>query len=229
MKFLEILQKEKIERLSILHELTKGFDKYLVMQLLNDYYDEIYNLLSSKYEIYEREEEDGFIYADKFYFNNYEYVCNKLYIHNSEIFFNIEYEELDKCWRFYDLIEILENILREKHLTAEEIEQFSNTVNPTKQNRNENIFANNGYILFTHILENYIKEKNTRGRYKDLSYFYRKLYNDKYIHQKPEPFRLWFIGSYDEEFSKLNTLIETKNAQREKDYSSSLHWFKEKI
>ncbi len=88
------------------------------------------------------------------------------------------------------------------------------------------IFSNNGFVLFEHILNEYIKPKNTTGRYEDLSYYYRCLFQDKFIHQKPEPFRLWFIEEYKEEFTKIKTKIQTTSPQRKKDYSTSLDWFK---
>ena len=66
MKIEQIIKKKKIEQLSILFELTKGFDKYLIMQLLNDYFNEINDILSSKYKTYDLEEEEGTIYFNKF-------------------------------------------------------------------------------------------------------------------------------------------------------------------
>lgn len=90
------------------------------------------------------------------------------------------------------------------------------------------IFSNYGFELFEHILNEYIKPKNTKGRYEDLSYYYRRLFEDKFIHQKPEPFRLWFIEKYTEEFSKIKTKEQTKNIARIKHYSNALDWFRYK-
>lgn len=87
------------------------------------------------------------------------------------------------------------------------------------------MFLNNGYKLFEHILSEYIKPKNTTGRYEDLSYHFRCLFEDKFIHQKPEPFRLWFNKKYAEDFSKIKTKIQTTSTQRKKDYSNALDWF----
>ena len=227
MKIEQIIKKKKIEQLSILFELTKGFDKYLILQLLNDYLNEINDILSSKYKTYDLEEEEGTIYLNKFYFNQYEYVCKKLYIHNIEIFFDINSESIETCWNYYDIIEILENILTDKHLNENEIKELPNSTNPIKTEKQEHIFAYNGFKIFNHLLENYIKPKGVKGRYSDISYFHRKLYNDNFIHQKPEPFRDWFINHYEEEFSKIKTLIATKNPQRERDYSTAIDWFKQ--
>ncbi|MBA0882828.1 hypothetical protein [Flavobacterium undicola] len=88
------------------------------------------------------------------------------------------------------------------------------------------MFSNNGFDLFEHILNEFVKQKNTTGRYEDLSYYYRCLFEDKFIHQKPAPFRLWFIKEYEEDFSKIKTKTQTTNSQRKKDYSTALEWFK---
>ena len=88
------------------------------------------------------------------------------------------------------------------------------------------MFTNNGFELFEYILNEYVKPKNTTGRYEDLSYYYRCLFEDKFIHQRPEPFREWFIEKYNEEFTKIKTKPQTTSPQRKKDYSSALDWFK---
>lgn len=90
------------------------------------------------------------------------------------------------------------------------------------------MFCNNGFELFEHILSEYIKPKNTNGRYEDLSYFYRCLFDDNFIHHKPEPFRIWFMKKYTEEFSKIKTKQQTRNALRKKNYALALDWFKSK-
>ena len=90
---------------------------------------------------------------------------------------------------------------------------------------NGNMFSNNGFKLFEYILSEYVKPKNTIGRFEDLSFFYRCMFDDKYIHQRPEPFRDWFIREYKDEFSKIKTKAQTTNPQRKKDYSTALEWF----
>lgn len=112
------------------------------------------------------------------------------------------------------------------------LESIKNNLTPafeTKSSiKHEHIFSNNGFELFEYILnENFIKQKGKRGRYKQLSYFYWRLFNDKYIHQKSEPFKNWFMKTYDDEFSKINTETDTETPQRKKDYSSALEWFKQ--
>ena len=100
-------------------------------------------------------------------------------------------------------------------------------VTPQKEkSKHENIFSNNGFMLFKYILSEYIKPKGKLGRYNDLSYFYRVLFTDKYIHQKSEPFRVWFIETYYDEFTKIMTQTSIETPQRKKDYSTALDWFK---
>ncbi|MDI5886537.1 hypothetical protein [Flavobacterium yafengii] len=111
-------------------------------------------------------------------------------------------------------------------------ESIKNNLTPafeTKSSiKHEHIFSNNGFELFEYILnENFIKQKGKRGRYKQLSYFYWRLFNDKYIHQRSEPFKNWFMKTYDDEFSKINTETDTETPQRKKDYSFALEWFKQ--
>lgn len=115
------------------------------------------------------------------------------------------------------------------------IRQLRNYVNhlissKTKQdnsiNKYEHIFSNNGFELFEYILQNHISKET--GRYEDLSYYYRRLYTDKYIHQKSTPFKEWFEETYNEYFTKIKTEIATKNPQRLNNYSTALEWFKSK-
>jgi len=93
------------------------------------------------------------------------------------------------------------------------------------------VFANNGFQLFEHILNEYVKSKDKRGRKSDLIYFYWEMYNStpQYIHQKPEAFFTWFDREYSETSGQLKVYDNVKTDQRKKDYSTALEWFKEKI
>lgn len=93
-----------------------------------------------------------------------------------------------------------------------------------KNNKHDNIFSNNGFVLFEYILKNFIN--SDKGRYEDLSYYYRRLFQDKYIHQKSAPFKEWFEDNYDESFSKIKTEYQTKKPQRFNNYLIALEWFK---
>ncbi len=96
-----------------------------------------------------------------------------------------------------------------------------------KKNLHNHIFCNNGFELFSYLLENYIAKD--RGRYADLSYYYWRMYKDtpQLIHQRPEPFKSWFCQTYQENFEKIKTLNEVtgQKGYRDKNYSISLDWF----
>jgi len=93
--------------------------------------------------------------------------------------------------------------------------------------KHENIFCNNGFELFNHILKEYVKP--TKGRQSDLIFYHRKMYDNKpqYIHQRPTEFFNWFQNNYDEVFGQLKTLSQVETPQRNKDYSNALNWFKQ--
>lgn len=90
------------------------------------------------------------------------------------------------------------------------------------------IFSNNGYTLWNHILEDYVKPKGKKGRYSDIAFFYWALYNNEkhFIHQRPERFKQWFYETYEEDIGKIKTFDIIKNADRIKHYSNALEWFK---
>lgn len=100
------------------------------------------------------------------------------------------------------------------------------------KNQHNQIFSYNGFELFRYILENYIADKGKRGRYADISFYYWKLYNNtpQYIHQRPEVFKNWFCNLYSDSFEKIKTLKEVTDQKRnrEKHYTTSLDWFKNK-
>lgn len=88
------------------------------------------------------------------------------------------------------------------------------------------IFRENGYKLFKHILEEYIAKKGVKGRYSDLSYFYRVLYEDGYIHAQIVPFTEWFNLKYQENIDKIKMIYQVENKDRIKHYSNALAWFR---
>jgi len=117
----------------------------------------------------------------------------------------------------------LEIELLEKHL---KFEPKNSNPTPTinKNPKHENIFCNNGFELFDHILKEYVKPN--RGRKADLIYYHRKMFADNYIHQRPIEFFKWFESNYDEVIEQTKTLSEVETPQRNKDYSNALDWFK---
>lgn len=95
--------------------------------------------------------------------------------------------------------------------------------------RHNEIFTDNSFFLFQYILENFIRKD--KGRYEDLSFFYWKMRNDGYIHQKPFVFKDWFTLNFNNEkiFTKVKTLDQVKTAQRERNYSISKELFKQEL
>lgn len=113
-------------------------------------------------------------------------------------------------------------------------ERIKNNLTPafeTKSNiDHKHIFLNNGFELFEYILETYITEKGKKGRFTDISFYYWKMVQSKFIHQKPESFKRWFFETYDkEDIGKMKTLAQcnTVDKKRDKHYSNSLEWFKQ--
>jgi hypothetical protein len=93
--------------------------------------------------------------------------------------------------------------------------------------KHQDIFCNNGFILFKHLLdENYIKPKGVKGRFADVSFFYRKMYDDKFIIAGIEKFRLWFIREYEEEFTKITISNNSIDINRRDNYKKAKEGFK---
>ncbi|WP_320816206.1 hypothetical protein [Flavobacterium sp.] len=93
--------------------------------------------------------------------------------------------------------------------------------------KHENIFSNNGFVLFEHILKEYVKTK--RGRLSDIHFFYWSMHNNtpQYIHQRPERFKEWFFNNYDnEDLGQIKQTYQIENPDRLKHYSNALDWFK---
>lgn len=164
---------------------------------------------------------------DKNIYKNDAYAINCHYLYDgilTEIQFCCGKYNID-FWRLCKEVN-LDILLFDSGVTLGFKELESKKLNQKSSPKHENIFSNNGFALFEYILNEYIKPKGTLGRFEDLSYYYRCLFDDKFIHQKPEPFRLWFIKEYLEEFSKIKTKVQSKSHQRTKDYSKALEWFK---
>lgn len=103
-------------------------------------------------------------------------------------------------------------------------------IHPKENNQFDEIFSNNGFELFSYILENHIAKKGIRGRINDLSFYYWSMFNStpKYIHQRPETFKRWFCETYEDNFNKLKTYEEAKDQKgnRKRHFQTSLDWFK---
>jgi hypothetical protein len=98
-----------------------------------------------------------------------------------------------------------------------------------RRHQHENIFSNNGFLLFEYLMSNHIRPKGTKGRFADISDYYRKMFDSEiqYIHQRPEVFSKWFYNTYDkEDIGKIKTATNLKGIDRDKHYSTALDWFK---
>lgn len=114
-------------------------------------------------------------------------------------------------------------------LDSEEASYIDDSINKNETviKKHEDIFSNNGFILFEHILKEYVKKG--RGRLSDIGFFYWAMFRDekKYIHQRPEAFKEWYFRTYNkEDLGKIKTYDQLKNIDRIKGYSSALEWLK---
>lgn len=141
-------------------------------------------------------------------------------------------------WEIEFLDEIFENLNQSsfQSIQNEKIELITLSSNMTNERTDfipelfGEMFSNNGFELFEHILNKYVNPLNTRGRKSDLIFYYWKLFNSEpqYIHQRPTTFFNWFENKYDEMTGQLKTFDKVKTIQRETDFSSAIEWFKSK-
>ncbi len=168
------------------------------------------------------------LWSDDYYYNDYDdfkkelesfpekakeklfgYIGNDIHVNVNLLFA----EEIKDDRGYLNELEVYINQLINKHTNI-------NT-------KHDNVFANNGFILFEHILTEYVAKN--RGRQSDISYYYHRMFNDKYIHQKPFSFSRWYSDIYDKDISKLKTLEQVKNQNRYNNYSTALAWFKHQL
>ncbi|MFA9188604.1 hypothetical protein [Flavobacterium magnesitis] len=134
-----------------------------------------------------------------------------------------EYFDKEKIFYPYELFSINQV---EKYIDKLIIEN-ENIENSTP--KHENIFSNNGFKLFEHILNEYVKPKGTKGRLSDIHFFYWSMFNHEpqLIHQRPEPFKSWFFKHYqNEDLGKIKTYLQVEDPNRKKHFSNALDWFK---
>ncbi|MGV0969455.1 MULTISPECIES: hypothetical protein [unclassified Empedobacter] len=96
-----------------------------------------------------------------------------------------------------------------------------------KKELHQQIFVNNGFLLFEYILNNYVSEN--KGRKADLNFYYRKLYKAGYIIESCEPkyFRDWYEITFNDDFGQIKTISEVYTDNRNTYYDTSLEWFKQ--
>lgn len=88
------------------------------------------------------------------------------------------------------------------------------------------IFRDQGFKFFKYLFENFVV--NGRGRNADISFFYRKLFDDGFIHAKPTPFMEWINQEFNLDIDKIKTFNEVKSVKRNSLYSTALESFKSK-
>ena len=150
----------------------------------------------------------------------------------------LEYLEYLDTFEYKDKICVVldENAIKKIDLLIKKdeeikIKKFNNRIeqNLKSNPKHENIFCNNGFELFNHILKEYVKPLGKRGRLSDIHFYYWSMYNHEpqLIHQRPERFKEWFFNNYNsEDLGKIKTYNEVENPNRKKHYSNALDWFK---
>jgi hypothetical protein len=127
MKLQELNKLNEFDRLSQLHEITKGYDKYLVAELLNNFYNEAFHEIATKYkDITESITIDPTaIYLNGFHFKHFGFDSwNKFTITIELHIFDLDINlrrvkpnnDLILCRELYDSIIKLENVLSDKCL-----------------------------------------------------------------------------------------------------------------
>lgn len=166
------------------------------------------------------DEFDNYIINSHFLFDmisvELQYCCGK---------FNIDFGELCKTVKLDT--KLFDNGITMYFEDLNSKNKGTSTKNYSTVKKHEDIFSNNGFILFEHILKEYVKKG--RGRLSDIGFFYWAMYDDekKYIHQRPEVFKEWYRKTFDgEDLGKIKTHSQLENIDRIKDYSSALEWFK---
>lgn len=164
-----------------------------------------------------------------------------LTIKEYELCYPLEYLEYLDTFEYEDKICVLldENAIKKIDLLIKKDEEIKNkkfnerigqtqTQTQNSNPKHENIFCNNGFILFEYILNEYVKPLDKRGRLSDIHFYYWSMYNHEpqLIHQRPERFKEWFFNNYNsEDLGKIKTYNEVENPNRKKHYSNALDWF----
>lgn len=226
---------------------------YHTLEDLGEYFNSInaYTFSKSDFEKIERIRENitkllntlknkKFNFTRKYLLPAYEFIHPKLRLKPKD--FKIRIFSMDALWekenntnRVYGdnaLGEIQDFYVYLNTLAIEEcrkyiIELIDKLAKPKNTPKHEHIFANDGFVLFEHILERYVPFE--RGWRENLSYYYRKMFQDKYIHKTPFPFIDWFSEKYEQEIGKLKTIDMVKSSIRYTNYINAKKWLREQI
>lgn len=166
---------------------------------------------------------------------NEEFTKYENYIIVSHYLFDLVLTEIQFCCSKYDIdfFLICHNLNLDSTIfdcSVAHSQENKNPISlPKKIDKHENVFSNNGFVLFEHILNEYVKPIGKRGRLSDIHFFYWSMHNNKpqLIHQRPERFKKWFSETYNEEdLGKIKILGDVEDNDRKKHYSNALDWFK---
>ena len=111
MNVFDLSFESKLDQIRILHELTKGWDKFLVLELLNRYYRDIHTDLGMNQSPCEKESKT--IDIKKFHFRQFVHESGELKVTNSHQYYSVPDDELYIPLSFYEPLEILENSLKD--------------------------------------------------------------------------------------------------------------------
>lgn len=126
MKLQELNKLNEFEKLSQLHVITKGYDKYLVAELLNNFYNEIYHEIIIKHrDVTSTNIDPTAIYINGFHFKHFGFdswnkftinIEQHLFDFGNDISWHKQNEELNLCRNLFDAVIKLENVLSDKCL-----------------------------------------------------------------------------------------------------------------
>ena len=121
MSLLELNKLKASERKIKLFDITRGFDKYIIIDLINETYNEIFEMLLNNYEVEEVDFSKG-IYLNSFHFREIIYFdyTDTFKVEFNQVAFKIEPNERDNVDKLFKVIDDLEKVLLDKHLNIEE-------------------------------------------------------------------------------------------------------------
>lgn len=125
MKLQELNKLNKRDLLYQLHKITNGYDKYLVIDFLNEFYKEVYHKINLKYkDITDHNIDNTLFYINGFYFRHYNYenyefvITNKLHLFDfgKNVNWHKQNPKINSCRNLFNSIHRLESIFADKHL-----------------------------------------------------------------------------------------------------------------
>jgi hypothetical protein len=187
------------------------------------------------------EEDDSFQYAYNHIGDKLNYRAGRPMFVNKKIseyelknMVEYEFNELQKSSRpitFTDLVSSNTASNIKEHID-ENISELVVEQTNTKQIKLRNlVFINNGFILFDRIMNEHFDPE--KGLQEQVSYYYRRMKDDKYVRGKHVEFTEYFLCEYGEKTGittndwKIKSEENTKNRTRFDHYNTALKWFKQ--